>query len=268
MHYLALFAALMLSSIAAFFSVAGLAAIFASSFIPIIVMGTALELTKVITVMWVHLYWDRLSIFVRTYLSVAVIMLMAITSMGIYGFLTKAHIQHQVEMQTGVAQQLKFLESDISNIQQKIDQINKTITNDQAPIDKLVELSQKSADARSAFYALKETKKDRVGNSTQLSELQQKILELNKRKIEMEGKQLIEQAEVGPIKYMADWWYGGQASQNQIERAISWLTVILVLCFDPLAMMLVVGTNLRFETVIKRRNGTIEIPEHHLANYE
>ena len=90
---LTLLVALTISGVAIYYSVAGLVAIFAAASIPIIIMGGALEIGKLVAAVWLHRYWDRAKWWLRIYLSVAVLVLMFITSMGIFGFLSKAHIE-------------------------------------------------------------------------------------------------------------------------------------------------------------------------------
>ena len=95
--------ALTISAVAIYYSVAGLAAIFAAAVIPIIIMGVSLEVGKLVTAVWLHRHWSRAAWWLKTYLSIAVIVLMFITSMGIFGFLSKAHIEQTSMSQEQVA---------------------------------------------------------------------------------------------------------------------------------------------------------------------
>src|SRR5210317_1390868 len=101
---LTLLTALCISAIAIYYSVAGLVAIFAAAALPIIIMGTALEIGKLVTAVWLHKYWSKATWWLRTYLSTAVVVLMFITSMGIFGYLSKAHIEQTASAQEGQAQ--------------------------------------------------------------------------------------------------------------------------------------------------------------------
>ena len=91
--YILLAIALTISSVAAYYSIAGLTAIFAAAFWPIVIMGSVLEVGKIVTTVWLHTYWTHLKWLLKSYMSLAVIVLMFITSMGIFGFLSRAHIE-------------------------------------------------------------------------------------------------------------------------------------------------------------------------------
>ena len=111
-----IFVALIISLVAAYYSIVGLVAIFASAMLPIIIMGSALEIGKLTTVVWLHQYWHQAKFWVKSYLSIAVVILMFITSMGIFGFLSKAHIE---QASTGLEQQaqLERVDGEIARIE-------------------------------------------------------------------------------------------------------------------------------------------------------
>ena len=104
--------AITISSVAIYYSVAGLVAIFAAAAIPIIIMGTALEVGKLVAAVWLHRYWSRAAWWLKTYLSIAVVVLMIITSMGIFGFLSKAHVEQNLASDT-VTQRIEIIEGKI-----------------------------------------------------------------------------------------------------------------------------------------------------------
>ena len=111
--------ALTISAVAIYYSVSGLVAIFAAAAIPIIIMGTALEVGKLVTAVWLHWYWDRAKWWLKTYLSISVLVLMFITSMGIFGFLSKAHIEQTSAAEEGIAQ-IARIEQEIIRIEDLI----------------------------------------------------------------------------------------------------------------------------------------------------
>ena len=102
--FLVMITALSISAVAIYYSVSGLVAIFAAAALPIIIMGSALEIGKLVTAVWLHWYWHKAKWWLRTYLSISVLVLMFITSMGIFGFLSKAHIEQTAAAEEGVAQ--------------------------------------------------------------------------------------------------------------------------------------------------------------------
>src|SRR5210317_2489657 len=111
--------ALTISGVAIYYSVAGLAAIFAAAVIPIIIMGVVLEVGKLVTAVWLHKYWSKATWWLKSYLSVAVIVLMFITSMGIFGFLSKAHIE-QTSMSDEQSAQIETIDEKITRSDAKI----------------------------------------------------------------------------------------------------------------------------------------------------
>ena len=154
-----LLSALTISAIAIYYSVAGLAAIFAAAVIPIIVMGVALEIGKLVTAVWLHRYWSRAVWWMRTYLSLAVLVLMFITSMGIFGFLSKAHIEQTSLSQEQVAL-IETLNDKETRSQAKIDrwrgELDRLLKGEDVRVDGLIANDQEGLDKYSA--SIKELK--------------------------------------------------------------------------------------------------------------
>jgi hypothetical protein len=246
MTYVALFAALCLSSVAAYFSVLGLAAIFAASAVSVMVMAGVLEATKVITAAWLHLHWHDLSRTIKTYLTIAVVLLMGITSMGIFGYLSKAHIEQQVKIDTTVGQKMALLDLQIDDKKKEVSDYDAQVSALDASNQKTVGLSTKSSDARKAMDKVGDTAKSRKVLIDERKLVQTELAQLQADRVKAQGEADIMNAEVGPIKYIADRIYG-KADRDQLEKAVFWLIMILVICFDPLAIALVIGTNIRFK---------------------
>jgi hypothetical protein len=372
--------ALAISGVAIYYSVAGLAAIFAAAVIPIVIMGGILEIAKLVTTVWLHRYWSQAKWWLKTYLSVSVIILMFITSMGIFGFLSKAHIEqtsasqesvasverydNEIQRQTGLVERyetrIKQLESGgggadasiqsqidteqrridsaYARIQPQIDEQNRIIEgqsklfSDQIiKIDsELAQLQQyidsKQVDKAQALVGVKadgdwgpgtaravttwktaktaervqlvnkiqdinrdnsniqaareEVKRLRAGVDVQVAESNKTIVRLReslgKNKSEDIDSQLREQlsllkeaqtaldvatkekykiqseyrkleAEVGPVKYIAEFVYGEEADKNMLERAVRWVIIIIIFVFDPLAVLLLLASQYSFE---------------------
>ena len=149
---LVLFTALTISGVAIYYSVAGLVAIFAAAAVPIIIMGTSLEIGKLVTALWLHRNWKRAKWWLKGYLSIAVFVLMFITSMGIFGFLSKAHIEQNLASDT-VTQRIEILENKIlaeekyiSRQNETIDRISNKDTNSNNRFDKDIAIEQKKID--------------------------------------------------------------------------------------------------------------------------
>ena len=358
--------ALTISAVAIYYSVAGLAAIFAAAVIPIIIMGVSLEVGKLVTAVWLHRHWSRATWWLKTYLSVAVFVLMFITSMGIFGFLSKAHIeqtsmsQEQValietiddkivrsegkierwttEMDRLLAGEDIRVDSLIDREQVELDKINALIKAEKDDIrkdfDKQIELQnqriiqakeRKDADIQAAkdrfegsfaggskydeavekakanelsvassaqkeirsinsklndALATVDTKyasdikaiQDRIQDlrgqaNAKTEDLDARIVELetfiDKEQIVIDGvreeKFAYEktyrklEAEVGPIKYIAEFIYGEQANQNLLESAVRWVIIIIIFVFDPLAVLLLIASQYTFQFVREDR---------------
>jgi len=149
---LTLLSALAISAVAIYYSIAGLVAIFAAAAIPIIVMGTALEVGKLVTAVWLHKYWKQATWWLKTYLTTAVVVLMFITSMGIFGFLSKAHIEQTSAGEESVAQverienEITRYEDVITRAENKIKKLETSNTGSDANIQSQIDAEQERID--------------------------------------------------------------------------------------------------------------------------
>lgn len=398
--------ALCISVVAIYYSVAGLVAIFASAAIPVMIMGTALEVAKLVTAVWLHKYWTQTVWWLKTYLSVAIVLLMLITSMGIFGFLSKAHIDQaatateniaiieqlnsqinqdqstiskaeaniqklenqnvsqdrQIQDQINTEQQR--IDSAYARIQPQIDEQNKIIqefenqkqsqilvVNDQIEkidkdleslklaiesnnvrlaqsivnvkqdgslgpgtqraiqefrdqqsnekrelqgrIDQLLKSTDPTVDsARAEIQRLRSIAENEIADSNQLisrlrsqvgtvdrsaveqqiaeqraimQSTQQKIESNTQRKFELESEYRKLEAEVGPIKYIAEFVYGNAADKNLLEEAVRWVIVLIIFVFDPLAVLLLIASQYSFKL---NRELTKELKNEHSGNFK
>lgn len=352
--YLTMITALAISGVAIYYSVAGLAAIFSASVIPIVIMGSILEVAKLVTAVWLHKYWSRAVWWLKTYLSVAVVILMLITSMGIFGFLSKAHIE-QTYLSTEKMAQVETINENILKAETKVDRWNEELERlysgsdvrvdallgrEQSELDNIYKrieaektqiredaqrkidiqnnrLSQAQERKRQDIEVAKNSYQDEELNSaisratanelsvasavqreiisinntlseqllnvderfqSQIDDIENRISDLRKqstnqtdsidqRVSELEdliaGEQTIiarmrdeksqaEQqyrkieAEVGPVKYIAEFVYGPDADKNLLEEAVRWVIVTIIFVFDPLAVLLLIASQYTF----------------------
>ena len=213
MIYFTFAAAFLLSAIAGYYSVIGLAAIFMGAFWPVIIMGGSLEFAKLVTASWLYRNWKTAPFLLRTYLVIAVALLMLITSMGIFGFLAKAHIDSTLDAGANSVE-LKTL-----NQQQKIAD------------ERLNYLLARAKDPSTASNQL-----DR-----QIQNTQKELTEINKKRLPLlrEENKLV--ADIGPIKYVADMFFTGEGS---VDKAVRLVIFIIMLVFDPLAVLLLIAANI------------------------
>ena len=238
--YLTLCIAIMLSGVAAYFSVLGLMEIFSASPEAIMVMAIVLEVSKVSTAYWAHLHWKILPGMIKTYLTVAVLILMGITSLGIYGFLAKAHIAQKTEISTVYDSKLRSLDVSIDSQKESIAEIDKQLAGLDAAIKETASSSQRGYISKS--YEINKKYLDDKQKLISLKEpIQQRILELEQEKIKVQSEKEMSQTKVGPLKYVANLVYG-DATPDQLNIAVRWLIIILITVFDPLAILLLIGT--------------------------
>ena len=236
--YLTLLTALAISGVAAYYSIIGLIAIFSASVIPIAVMGVVLETGKLVTAAWLYHYWKRVNVLLKTYLISAVFVLMFITSMGIFGFLSKAHIE-QTSVSADNTLQIESIDSQITRQRTDIDRAEKQLTLLDDALEKYVELGA----ITKGLNARKDQQGERDALTTTINDATDNIATLTQTKYELRTKQNELIAEVGPIKYIAELVYGN-SDTNTLEEAVRWVILILVWVFDPLAVLLLISANI------------------------
>jgi hypothetical protein len=237
---LTLFTALTLSAIAAWYSIVGLTAIFAAAVIPIIIMGSALEIAKVVTTVWLHKYWSKASLALKLYLVPALIVLAFLTSMGIFGFLSKAHMDQGVP--TGdVAAKVALIDEKIKTERENIELARKALQQMDAQVDARLSRGESEAGAERAVQIRRQQQGERAKLQKDIGDAQKKIAALNEERAPIASELRKVEAEVGPIKYIAALIYGDNPDNDLLERAVRWVIIIIVAVFDPLALTLVIA---------------------------
>ena len=236
--------AISISVIAAGYSIMGLATLFAGAVIPIIAMGSALEVGKLVAASWLYNNWRNPLVpqSIKAYLTSAVIVLIFITSMGIFGFLSKAHLD-QVQPVSSNIIKIELIDKQINQQQIIIDRSQKTLDQLDRALDKYIDMEY-------VTRGLKERKKqedERNLLTTTINEASDKIAELTLKKSELALEQDKIEAEVGPIKYIAELIYGDEA-KDHFDKAVRWVIIVLIFVFDPLAVLLLIAANISLRT--------------------
>ena len=232
--------ALFLSAVAAFYSIVGLVSIFPAAEIPIIIMGVSLEICKLVAASWLYRNWETAPRFLKYYFSTAVVILCFITSMGIFGFLSKAHIE-QTTVSGDNTLQIQLIDKKIQREQKRITDAELVISQ----LDQSVQTLMKYDRVRgpSGAIATREKQKpERQELNNIIDDAQVIVTDLQQQKFVLNKQQIAFEAEVGPIKYIADFIYG-EADKKLIEKAVRAVIVIIVLVFDPLAIILLIAAN-------------------------
>jgi len=240
LSYLTLAVALSLSVIAAYYSIAGLAAIFAAAVIPIIVMGSVLEVGKVVVTLWLHEYWSRCRLLMKVYLVPAVAVLMLVTSMGIFGFLSKAHSDQDL-ISGDVQSKIAVYDEKIKTQKENIEANRKALKQLDESVDQVLGRSTDEKGADKAVALRRAQQKERARLQAEISQSQQLVSELNDARAPIAAEVRKVEAEVGPIKYIAQFIYGDNSDANLLEKAVTWVIILLVVVFDPLAIMMLLA---------------------------
>ena len=227
MMYVTFFSAFLLSSISAYYSIIGLTTIFMGAFWPVVMMGIALELAKLVTASWLYQNWRKASLMLRTYLITAVVMLVMITSMGIFGFLAKSHIDSTMDNKTN-ATELETLNAE--------EQIIKT------RLQYLLSRAQTLSRSENSELASNRIEREIKETQKQLSKLNQVKSALLKNENELV-------AHIGPLFYMAELFY--EDPKGSVDKSVRLVIVAIMFVFDPLAVLLVIAGNML--AVDKRR---------------
>ena len=239
---LTLLVALLLSTIAAWYSIIGLTTIFSGAVIPVIIMGSVLELAKITTTVWLRKYWHRAGWLLKSYLVPAVMAIALITSMGIFGFLSKAHMDQGVtsgDVQAKVA----LIDEKIKISKENIDVNRKALKQLDDAVDQVMGRSTSEAGADKSVAIRRSQSNDRKRLLAEIQAEQKTISLLNEEGAPIRAENRKVEAEVGPIKYIAALIYGDNPDQNILERSVRWVIILLVVVFDPLALMLVLAAN-------------------------
>jgi len=238
--------ALCLSAVAAFYSIVGLTAIFAASVIPVVIMGTILEVAKLSITVWLHEYWQQVKWAMRAYLVPAVVVLMFITSMGIFGFLSKAHSDAGL-VSGDVMAKIAVYDEKIKTERENIDAARKALTQMDAQVNERLSRSTDDRGAERAVQIRRQQQAERTRLQTDISRSQSAITKLNEERAPIAAEVRKVEAEVGPIKYIANFIYGNNPDANILEKAVTWVIIIIVVVFDPLAVILLLASQYSFQ---------------------
>ena len=243
--YLTLISGISLSIIAAGYSIIGLAALFAGATTAIYAMGGALEVAKLVMASWLYNNWKSplLPKSIKYYLTSAVVVLIFITSVGIFGFLSKAHLDQVVPENNNALQ--------IQIIDEQIEQRQNTISRSQTQLEKMDELVINTTEETSWFSSSSQRAIDERNNQREerlllektIDESLNKINELSDKKAGIRTEQLKLEADLGPIKYVAEFIYGDEA-ENHFDKAVRIIIIILIFVFDPVAVLMLISANI------------------------
>ncbi len=243
--------ALALSAVSAYYSIVGLMAIFAAAAIPIAVMGVTLEVAKLVTTSWLYRNWKTSPKALKYYFSVSVAILMLITSLGVFGFLSKAHMDQTLvsgDFQSKVA----IYDEKIKTAKENIEADRRQLKQMDEAVDQVMARSTSEQGAEKSNAIRKAQARDRSSLTKSIEANQKLIATLNEEAAPLRAEIRKVEAEVGPIKYIAQFVYG-EASTELLERAVTWVIILIIIVFDPLAVLLFIAANYSLKNL---RDGT------------
>ena len=243
---LTLATALIISISAAYYSILGLTAIFAAAFWPIVILGSSLEVGKIVSTLWLHKYWHRAELQYKVYLCAAVAILMLLTSMGVFGFLSKAHTDQSM-ISGDVIAKISIYDEKIKQARDNIDMSRRALTQMDAAVDQTMGRSTTESGADKAAQLRRSQAAERNRLLREIDTEQKKIQTLNDQRAPIAAEVRKVEAEVGPIKYIAALIYGDNPEANVLEKAVRWVIILIVIVFDPLALTLLLAATKSLE---------------------
>jgi len=247
-----LLSAISLSAIAAYYSVIGLMAIFAAAPIPIAIMGGALEFSKLIAASWAYKNWKIAPRFLKYYFTVAVMILMFITSLGIFGYLSKAH-NDQSLISGDVSAKIEMIDEKIKVEKDNIDVNRKTLKQMDEAVDQVMVRSTNERGAEKAASLRKAQQIERGRLLKEIETYNKRISTLNEERAPIATEIRKVEAEVGPIKYIAALIYGDSIDSSLLDKSVRFVIILLVLVFDPMAVLLIIAGNFSLRQIAKEK---------------
>ena len=275
--YLALFSGLFLSLVAEYYSILGLTSIFSAAVIPVVIMGIALGLGKISATLWLKQNWNIAPWSMRAYLFTAIMVLMIVTSMGIFGFLSKAHSDQSL-VGGDVQSKIAIYDEKIKTSKDNIDANRKALKQMDEAVDQVMARSSSETGADKAVGIRRSQQKERARLQSEIQTEQKTIATLSEERAPIAAEVRKVEAEVGPIKYIAAFVYG-ETDQTILEKAVTWVIIILIVVFDPLAVILLLSSQISFQNFREREEPksindfvkqpqTLVVEEENTSDYE
>jgi hypothetical protein len=243
MIFLTFLTAIALSAVAAYYSVIGLAAIFPGSFLPVVVMGSVLEGSKLVTVSWLYNNWKQCPILIKTYLCMAITILMLITSMGIFGFLSKAHLEHSSD-NTPLLNKIAILDEKIKTEKENVDANRKILKQYDEIVDQTMGRTTDEKGTDKAQAIRRTQQKDRSRILQEINQSQTTIAAYSEERAPLSNELKKTEADVGPIKYIAALLYSETLNADILDKAVRLVILLIIVVFDPLAVLLLIAANM------------------------
>jgi hypothetical protein len=263
--YLTFLNAILLSGVAAYYSVIGLASIFPGAFWPVVLMGSVLESAKLITTSWLYNNWKTAPRILKWYLTSAVAILMLITSMGIFGYLSKAHLEHSTDIGP-VADKVAMYDDKIKTLKENVDANKLALKQLDAAVDQVMVRTEDAKGAERSVQIRKAQQKERIQLTDEIARQQKEIGKLTEERSPFANDLRKAESDFGPIKYVAELIYGS-GDRDIIDRAVRLVIMLIMIVFDPLAVLLLISANISMKERDAKVNEKIKTREIEIPVY-
>ena len=270
---LTLISALGISAVAAWYSIIGLSTLFSGAVTAIIIMGVALEVGKLVSASWLYRNWQICNFFLRYYLLFAIMVLVLVTSMGIFGFLSKAHLD-QVRPTSRNTEKIVAVDEKVLQLNVRIDREKIKIAraeNNLRQLDKAIDAYQGKNRISKSLKVRKKQSFERKEISTIIDVSEQEIIQINDRiekllddKAGYKLSIIKTQTDVGPLRYVAELIYGEEEAEKHFDKAVRIVIVTLIFVFDPLAVLMLIAANISFHH--RRASKSVHLKENEIAD--
>lgn len=237
--------AFIISGVAEFYSIAGLVSIFSSQPIASIIMGAALGVGKLVAASWVYRNWNTTSRILKYYFTIAVVILSIITSMGIFGYLAKAHLDQSVIIGESTSK-MSIYDEKIKTAKDNIDANKKALKQMDEAVDQVMARSSSETGADKAVGIRRSQQKERTRLQSEIQAEQKTIAVISEERAPIAAEVRKVEAEVGPIKYIAELVYG-DSTEETIDKAVRLMIILIIFVFDPLAILLLIAANMELK---------------------
>jgi len=228
-------------------------------------MGSALEVGKLVCASWLKANWEKIPRFMKIYMSVAVVVLMLITSMGIFGFLSKAHNDQNL-VSGDVQSKIAVYDEKIKTAKENIEADRKQLKQMDEAVDQIMGRSSDEKGADKANAVRKSQQRDRAALAKDIETNQKLVSSLNDEAAPIRAEVRKVDAEVGPIKYIAAFLYGTEPDASMLERAVTWIIILIVIVFDPLAVIMLLGAQMTFGWAKEEKEKAEDTPDPYVAD--
>jgi len=252
MTYMLFLSAIALSSVAAYYSIMGLISIFSGAAMSIAIMGGVLEVSKLTVTSWLYRNWKETPRLLKAYFITAIIVLMLITSMGIFGYLSKAHLEQGISSGNASAE-IALLDEKINIQKENINAARTTLTQLDSQVNAALDRTTNASGANNSNFIRRSQTRERNRLAEEITNAQTQVNSLSQEKAPLAIQLRAIEVEVGPIKYIAALIYGEGQDSTTLEKSVRIIILMLVFVFDPLAVLMFIAVNQSATTRTKTR---------------